>query len=84
MKKRLLDRVFAVFALIVFTSVVAFGQGTTSRITGSVTDSTGAAVAGASVTLTNEATNSRLTTTTSGSGTYVFDLIQPGFYKVSV
>ena len=31
----------------------AFAQGTTSRVTGHVTDSSGAAVAGAAVTLTN-------------------------------
>lgn len=84
MKRRMLDRGFAVFAFIVVAALTTFGQGTTSRVTGSVTDSAGAAVAGATVTLTNEATNLRLTTTTSGSGAYVFDLIQPGFYKVSV
>ncbi len=63
---------------------VSFAQGTTSRITGTVTDSTGAVVTGATVTITNEGTNSSLTTTTSGSGVYVFDLIQPGSYRVSV
>src|ERR1044072_9036923 len=59
-------------------------QGTTSRITGIVTDSSGAAVSGANVTLTNEGTNASLTTQTSDSGAYTFDLIQPGNYQVTI
>ncbi|MBK8149152.1 MAG: carboxypeptidase regulatory-like domain-containing protein [Acidobacteria bacterium] len=61
-----------------------FGQGTTSRVTGTVEDNSGGAVAGATVTLTNQGTNSSLTTQTSGSGVYVFDLVQPGDYRVTV
>lgn len=74
-------------SLIVLTlslCVSAAAQGTTSRVTGTVTDSSGAAVAGATVTLTNEGTRNSLTTTTSNSGGYVFDLVQPGNYTVSV
>src|SRR5262249_44907917 len=62
----------------------AFAQGTTSRVTGVVTDNTGAAVAGATVTLTNEGTSAILTTQTGDSGVYVFDLIQPGKYTILV
>lgn len=62
----------------------ALAQGTTSRITGTVTDNSGAAVAGATVTLTNEGTNVSNTTETSDSGAYTFDLIQVGTYSVSV
>ncbi|MBS1796398.1 MAG: carboxypeptidase regulatory-like domain-containing protein [Acidobacteria bacterium] len=61
-----------------------YAQGTNSRITGVVTDSSGAAVSGANVTLTNEGTNATLTTQTSDSGAYTFDLIQPGKYQVAV
>lgn len=59
------------------------GQGTTSRLTGTVKDGTGAVVAGATVSLTNEARGTNLTTTTSESGTFTFDLIQIGTYTVS-
>src|SRR5215470_12910113 len=62
----------------------AFGQGTTSRVTGTVTDATGAVVSGATVTLTNEATGISFTTQTSSAGAYAFDLIPAGTYKVSV
>ncbi len=61
----------------------ASAQGTTSRITGTVTDNTGAAVQGATVTLTNEATATSLTTETSDSGSYTFDLIPAGTYSVT-
>lgn len=59
-------------------------QGTTSRVTGTVSDSSGAAVTGATVTLTNEGTGISLTTETSSAGAYVFDLIQIGKYQISV
>ena len=59
-------------------------QGTRSRVTGTIADSTGASVVGATVTLTNEATNTSLTTESSDSGAYVFDLVQPGTYTLAV
>lgn len=74
---------FALFILLI-SSAIAFGQGTTSRVTGVVTDAQGSVVAGATVTLTNEGTNSTLTMPTTSSGTYVFDSVQPGIYTVSV
>ncbi len=62
----------------------ALAQGTTSRVTGTVTDATGAVVSGATVTLTNEATNISFTTQSASTGAYTFDLITPGTYKVAV
>jgi hypothetical protein len=61
-----------------------FGQGTTSRVVGTVTDSTGGVVPGAQVTLTNEATGVSFTSTTTQAGTYAFEAIQVGNYKVEV
>jgi hypothetical protein len=61
-----------------------YAQGTTSRLTGTVSDSSGAAVTGATVTLTNEGTGTSISMETSDSGTYTFDLIQPGTYSVTV
>src|SRR3982751_5340469 len=79
---------FAV-ALVLAALLFAFdrsvlSQGTTSRVTGTVTDTSGATVAGATVTLTNEGTGVALTTETSDTGAYVFDLIQIGKYQVTV
>ncbi|MBA3354073.1 MAG: carboxypeptidase regulatory-like domain-containing protein, partial [Blastocatellia bacterium] len=76
------------FALVLFALLLSShsvsGQGTTSRVTGTVTDSAGGAVPAATVTLTNEGTNNTSTTETNDSGDYVFDLIQPGIYSVTV
>lgn len=82
-RKSILTPLFLLFCSLIL-SVNLLAQGTTSRVTGSVTDSSGAAVAGATVTLTDEGTNASLTTTTSDSGVYTFDLIQPGKYQVTV
>lgn len=61
-----------------------FGQGTTSRVVGSVTDPSGAAVPGAKVRLLNEATGVEFTTTAADSGNYQFEAIQIGFYTVEI
>ena len=73
-----------IFCLCLSLSLSVFAQGTTSRLTGTVTDSTGAVVAGATVTLSNVARGSSLKTTTSDNGSYSFDLIQAGTYTVTV
>jgi len=57
------------------------GEGT---ITGTVTDSTGAVVAGAKVTATNAATNIATTRTTSSAGSYTIAPVPPGIYSVQV
>jgi hypothetical protein len=82
-RKLLFTPLILVFSLFVLSGFV-LAQGTTSRITGVVTDKSGAAVAGATVTLTNEGTGISLTTETSESGTYTFDLLQIGAYQVAV
>lgn len=67
-----------------FVSPLANGQGTTSRVTGTVSDEKGAAVPSAIATLTSEATQTSITTETTGSGIYVFDSVQVGAYTVTV
>ncbi len=61
-----------------------FAQGTTSRLQGVVVDSSGSVVAGATVTLNNEGTNTTFQTKTTGAGTYVFESVQSGRYTVVV
>src|SRR6185295_6501250 len=76
--------ILAFLLLSVCCFAVANGQGTASRVTGTVVDEKGSVVPGAVVTLTNEATQVSLTTSTGSGGTYVFDSIQAGKYTVSV
>jgi Carboxypeptidase regulatory-like domain/TonB dependent receptor len=58
--------------------------GGSGSISGTVTDSTGAMVAGATVTATNTATNATVTQTTSNGGTYVLSPLTPGDYSVQI
>jgi len=61
----------------------ALGQGL-ARISGTVIDSTGAAVPGATVVATRLATGEKNTTTSNGEGAYVFPSLAPADYSVGV
>ncbi|MBM3791062.1 MAG: hypothetical protein FJW35_12040, partial [Acidobacteria bacterium] len=63
---------------------VAWSQGTTSKVTGVVSDPSGAVVPGATVQLTNEGTGITFETMSSATGVYVFEAVQVGMYTVSV
>src|SRR4029079_3993603 len=80
MRKPILASLLLLFCMV----AVASGQGTTSRVTGTVQDADGAAVPGAMVTLTNEATGVSFNAETSESGTYSFDLVPAGKYTVTI
>jgi hypothetical protein len=56
---------------------------TTGALTGTVTDPTGAAVPGVTVTLVNNATGQTQTTMTGSNGGYGFSLLAPGSYGVT-
>jgi hypothetical protein len=57
---------------------------TSGDVTGTVTDPTGAVIPGASLTLTNAATNASKQVTTTGDGTYRFAFVDPGTYKLVI
>jgi len=63
---------------------IAWGQASAGSITGAVTDPTGAVVVGASVELTNVATNTRRVITTNEAGLYNLPQLQPGTYNLRV
>ena len=80
---------FLVCALILFGVVLvhplsAFGQGATGAINGTVTDSSGAVIPSATVTLRNAATGAERTALTNATGTYVFPEVIPGTYAIQV
>ncbi len=74
---------FASLLLLVCASSV-FAQETTGRITGQVTDSSGAAVPGAEITLTNMQTRDERKVKSDDNGNYTLSLIPPGIYDLSV
>jgi hypothetical protein len=61
----------------------AQSQATTGQITGTVTDSTGAAVAGATVTAKNTETGLEQTVTSNDDGLYTIVQLPPGVYTLS-
>src|SRR5690348_2320048 len=79
----LLLAVLFCFAALVPTALFA-QSASTGSVAGTVTDAQGAAVAGASVTLTDKATGIARTAGTNESGRYIFVDVNPGTYNVSV
>src|SRR5258706_8075585 len=59
-------------------------QSFTASLQGTVKDSTGAVVQGARLTLVNEATNVRQEKLSDSHGLYLFTLLPPGTYKLTV
>ena len=72
--------------LILFTLLAAslFGQDYRGRIQGTVRDTSDAVIAGAAVTLRNVNTGVVTLRKTNETGHYIFDLVEPGSYSVSV
>ncbi len=68
-------------ALLTLLASVAAAQ-STSQLNGSVTDPSGAAVPGAKITLTAEATGLQRNTTSNGAGLYQFLDVPPGKYRL--
>ena len=64
-------------------SVVCLAQAS-SGVTGTVTDPTGAVVAGAAVVITNTGTQTKINSVTSSSGTYAATGLVPGRYRIEV
>ena len=62
----------------------AFSQATSGTISGQVTDPQQAAIPGAEVKLTSQATKTSKTVGTSEAGRYNFFNVEPGVYDVSV
>src|SRR6267154_3686710 len=75
---------FAVFFCICSPPTLMGQSVSTGTITGTVTDPSGAAVAGAAVTLTNLATSTSRTATTNETGRYVLANVEPGTYTLTI
>ena len=71
------------FALSLSALALGQSQASTGQITGVITDSNGAVVPSATVTIKNKGTGQEQTATSNDSGVYTFVLLQPGAYSVS-
>src|SRR5438067_1510610 len=71
------------FAILISLSGIASGQATDGNLTGTVLDSTGAAVPNAAVEAENVATGIKTRTTSGADGTYRLNNLPVGTYKVT-
>jgi carboxypeptidase family protein/TonB-dependent receptor-like protein len=79
-----LSCILAAMILFVFCAVTTQAQTGTSNITGTVRDSSGAVVPGATVTAKNDATGVTSTQSTTDSGVYAFSSLPVGKYTITI
>ena len=83
MRRKLLTLVVAALLLSPLSALAQIGQ--TATLTGTVTDSTGAVLPGATVTVVSASLiGGPRTTTTDANGTYRFPALAPGNYTVAL
>ena len=75
---------FCVLLLALAIPFAAVAQQYSGTITGTVTDTTGASVAGAAITARNTGTNATYQATTSEQGVYSFAQLPIGTYEIQV
>ncbi|MGC2403135.1 MAG: carboxypeptidase-like regulatory domain-containing protein [Acidobacteriaceae bacterium] len=83
MKFRVFPLLLAICAFCFFSAHSMRGQNTTGSITGRLTDTTGAVIAGAKISVKNSGTGEVRTLTTGGSGDFTATLLLPGRYSVT-
>ena len=84
MPSRILGTIVVLLSLVFFASPTLYAQSTYGSISGTVTDSSGAAITGATVTLTNLSTSEKRTQVSGDDGHYTFVNLFQGQYRVDV
>ncbi len=74
----------SLLVLLALACLSALAQRTTGTLKGQVTDPSGALIAGAMVSATNQDTGVTTSTQTTSAGTYIFPSILPGLYTLNV
>jgi hypothetical protein len=77
-------QVVLAFLILLLFAMTSFGQRDLATLVGNVTDPSGAAVAGAKVTIIEEATGLRYELTAGGGGEFARPALKPGVYTVEV
>ena len=77
-------RLWLLAVIAALTCASASAQLSTATIYGTITDSTGAAVPNATITLTQTDTNFKRVSTTKADGTYHEEFLPVGPYKISI
>jgi len=82
--KQLRRRLVCSIITLAMLSLVSFGQGSTAPLSGIVTDPNGEVVAGAEVTVRNNATATEFKAVTAGNGAFTVPALGAGTYTVTV
>src|SRR5579875_1353462 len=69
---------------VLFAFAVAWGQGPTAEVTGSVSDASGGVIPNAKVVITNTHTNAQRSLVSNSSGIYDASSSPPGVYSIKV
>src|SRR5262245_54296869 len=81
-----MKRVWTTLAMVASLALLALpasAQDYRARVQGVITDGSGAALPGVTVTLVNTATNVSASRITDSTGRYVFDFVDPGAYALT-
>src|SRR5690348_12206270 len=81
---RMSARVLSLVISVLLVTSVLHAQKTSGTNTGTVTDPTGAAIVGASITATNVGTGAMRQATSDAQGNYTFPDLDPGIYTITV
>jgi outer membrane receptor protein involved in Fe transport len=84
MKNALKHVALIMILLLSFSNLSVLAQETTATVNGQITDSAGAVIAKADITLTNLATKEARTVQSNDEGYYTLTFIKPGIYDLSV
>lgn len=84
MKMKRLRQICFIAISILGLTAMSFAQTESARIQGTVTDATGAVVAGATVKVTSVGTGRQVTATSASDGSFTILSLQPGRYSIEV
>jgi predicted small secreted protein len=80
----MLKKLSLIIPIVLLLAFQLSAQNTDSRVTGVITDASGAAVAGAQVDARNQGTGLLRSTTSGSDGIYIFPQLAPGMYDISI
>ena len=82
--RRLSAHIFVIVPVLALFTGLGHAQFTNANLGGTVTDPSGAPVAEAAITVTNTDTGLQRSTTSDGSGEYLFTALPVGHYQITV
>ncbi len=82
--KHTLLRLIGLMMVVVASSLIAYGQGSNSSLSGTVTDPNGGVIPGAAITVKSAATGTEFKALTASNGTFTVPTLDAGVYTVTI